>query len=91
MRFKIFFESIDDEAQRAFEFAKEKHRGQTRRSGLPYIVHPELVAELVKKYMPGDSVALAVAYLHDTIEDTKTTYEELNDTFGKVIADLVWN
>jgi GTP diphosphokinase / guanosine-3',5'-bis(diphosphate) 3'-diphosphatase len=90
MRFKIFFENDGDMVQRALEFAKEKHRRQTRRSGLPYIIHPEMVAELVKKYIPNytdDMVASAI--LHDTLEDTKTTYQELVDNFGKTVADIV--
>lgn len=92
MRFKIFFESSDnDMVMRAFEFAKEKHRSQVRKgSGLPYIVHPEMVMELCKKFVPDcDDIMLAASLLHDTLEDTKTTYEEIKNNFGQEVADIV--
>lgn len=75
----------------AKRFAARKHgeRGQTRRAtGLPYIVHPEGVAALVKD-AGGDDEQVQAAWLHDTMEDTGTTYDDLVEKFGKRVADLV--
>lgn len=77
---------------KAQAFATDKHSSQFRRDGSPYINHPKAVAKGVRKYK-GDSKNIkdieAAAYLHDTLEDTDTTYEELLDMFGKVTADMV--
>lgn len=75
----------------AKRFAARKHgeRGQIRKfSGLPYIVHPEGVAALVKDF-GGDEDQIMAAWLHDTMEDTGTTYDDLAEKFGKHIADIV--
>lgn len=70
-------------------FATKKHEGQTRKGGvLPYILHPVEVAAIVGT-LTEDQVILAAAVLHDTLEDTETTYEELEQRFGKRVADLV--
>ncbi len=62
---------------------------QTRRDGVtPYIVHPEKVAEIVEK-MGGGELEIAVAWLHDTVEDTEMTQERLLELFGPVIAEAV--
>lgn len=70
--------------QRALEFATIKHAGQTRRTGGAYIVHPIRVAQNVF----GETLKVA-ALLHDVLEDTQTTYEELQENFGLIIADIV--
>ena len=72
----------------AFDFAKEKHEGQTRSSGEPYYTHPVEVASILAS-MKMDIGTIITAILHDTLEDTSATYEELSDLFGKDIADLV--
>ena len=76
----------------AYRFAKQKHEevGQLRKyTGEPYIVHPVAVAQLVASVDQGIDL-IAAAFLHDTIEDTNTTYEELRDVgFGHPIASLV--
>ena len=73
--------------ERAFVFAAEKHKGQVRKgSNIPYIGHPIEVAMLVAK-MGGDPEMIAAAALHDTLEDTDTTYEELVLEFGYRVAD----
>jgi (p)ppGpp synthase/HD superfamily hydrolase len=75
---------------KAFEFAKEKHAGQVRRyTGEPYINHCFAVAALVAIVPWHTEEMLAAAILHDTIEDTDTTHQELIETFGHTIADLV--
>jgi GTP pyrophosphokinase len=78
-----------DRAKSAYWFAKKAHKGQKRKfSGAPYFIHPESVANLVKKYTKDDTL-VAAAYLHDIIEDTDSTYEDLEYSFGKAVADLV--
>jgi (p)ppGpp synthase/HD superfamily hydrolase len=75
---------------KAFEFAKAKHAGQVRRyTGEPYINHCFAVAALVAIVPWRTEEMLAAAILHDTIEDTDTTYEELVKEFGRTIANLV--
>lgn len=72
-------------------FATARHEGQTRADGSPYITHPIRVAQLVKEYKPSKnlSVIMAAALLHDVLEDTYTSYRELEDEFGEVVASLV--
>lgn len=75
--------------KKAFGFAKKAHKGQVRKfSGLPYVVHPESVANLAQKYTQ-DPIIVAAAYLHDTIEDTEATHDILVQEFGKEVANLV--
>lgn len=77
--------------ERARNFAKEKHRGQPYGFGSvkhPYTYHTEGVAKLVSMYT-DDPEVIAAAHLHDTIEDTDTTYEELCLNFGKKVAGYV--
>ena len=81
-----------DITKKALNFATIKHEGQKRKGANPvdYINHPIAVAQLVNKYLKKENKTLiAVAYLHDTLEDTNTTYEELLTIFGKRIANLV--
>lgn len=73
---------------KAFEFAKEAHKNQKRDSGLPYIIHPIEVAILVSEYKLDEKSVIA-ALLHDTVEDTDTTIEDINKNFGQEIAYLV--
>lgn len=73
-------------------FATEKHAGQFRKDGkTPYIEHPKLVAKLVKEYKTSRNIdhLVAAALLHDTLEDTYTSYRELTDNFGEIVASLV--
>lgn len=74
---------------RALIFAAEKHSGQTRKmSTVPYILHPVEVASIVGT-MTDDKEILAAAVLHDTVEDTDTTLEEIRENFGKRVYLLV--
>jgi guanosine-3',5'-bis(diphosphate) 3'-pyrophosphohydrolase len=75
----------------ALDFAADKHRNQRRKDAgaTPYINHPIAVAKLLVDVGVEDPATLQAAILHDTIEDTDTTYEELVLTFGKVVADVV--
>ena len=73
----------------AIEFAMIKHKGQPRKgSGLDYIIHPVRVGFILSEMRSPLAVIIA-GFLHDTLEDTETTYEELVSEFGKEIADLV--
>ena len=74
----------------AFALAKEAHGGQTRKSGLPYILHPLAVALVVVKEMrQKDASIVAASLLHDVVEDTKYTIEDIRDRFGEDVAFLV--
>jgi guanosine-3',5'-bis(diphosphate) 3'-pyrophosphohydrolase len=72
----------------AYEFAREKHHGQRRRSGDPYITHPVAVAQILAS-MEMDVQTLAAGLLHDVVEDSSVTIEELGRLFGSEIAALV--
>ena len=72
----------------AFEFAYKLHEGQYRKSGEPYICHPIAVAGLLK-YLGGDSAMIAAGFLHDIVEDTDITIEEIEEKFGAEVALLV--
>lgn len=73
---------------KAFEFAKEAHKNQKRDSGAPYIIHPIEVAIMVSEYKL-DEKSVAAALLHDTVEDTDTTIEDIKKNFGQEVAYLV--
>ena len=74
---------------RAIIFAVEAHHDTERRGkGFPYIVHPMEAVEIVAT-ITSDQELLAAAALHDTIEDTDVTYEQLREAFGEHVADLV--
>lgn|SRR3989338_7843150 len=74
--------------QEAMKFARMKHSGHSRDDGKPYFTHLMAVYKLVKM-VTNDQDILCASLLHDTLEDTETTYNELRKNFGKVIADLV--
>ncbi|MBR4210965.1 MAG: bifunctional (p)ppGpp synthetase/guanosine-3',5'-bis(diphosphate) 3'-pyrophosphohydrolase [Oscillibacter sp.] len=72
----------------AYEFAEKEHRGQLRKSGEPYIIHPIAVAQIVAE-LKLDSESLAAALLHDVIEDTPATHEDVARLFSPTVADIV--
>jgi GTP pyrophosphokinase len=74
--------------ERAFRYAAEKHHEQRRKSGEPYIIHPLGVAEVVAQ-LKLDIASLCAALLHDVVEDTPTTLDELRERFGAEVATLV--
>ncbi len=74
--------------ERAYQVAKDKHEGQKRRSGEPYITHPLAVAQILAEMGLGPR-AIAAALLHDTVEDTGYALSELSDEFGDEVAMLV--
>jgi GTP pyrophosphokinase len=73
---------------RAFEFAYKLHEGQYRASGEPYIAHPVAVAGLLRD-LGGSSVMIAAGFLHDVVEDTDVTAEEIESRFGAEVRRLV--
>ena len=83
----------DFKLEDVLEFATKKHKGQKRDDGQEYIVHPIRVANIVNeykgKYSSNKKILLAAALLHDTLEDTYTSYKELAEKFGKYVASLV--
>src|SRR5206468_9031134 len=81
--------NIDVEPLRkAYAYAEEAHKGQRRSTGEPYITHPLNVA-LILAEMRLDTETLQAALLHDVIEDTSVTYEDVNRLFGTTVAHLV--
>lgn len=94
------FDSLKDVAQeyltepqiealrQSYVVAKDAHEGQTRSSGEPYIIHPVAVARILAE-MRLDIETLQAALLHDVIEDTEVTKEELESQFGTTVAELV--
>jgi len=74
--------------QKAYIFSATSHAGQTRLSGEPYLSHPLEVANLLAE-MRLDAASVAAGLLHDTVEDTKATVEEIDEMFGEEVADIV--
>src|SRR5215207_10174650 len=73
---------------RAYLAASDAHRGQTRRSGEPYIQHPLAVARIVAD-LGLDDITVAAALLHDAVEDTGLGLDDLEDDFGHEVAVIV--
>ena len=77
-----------DLIDRAVEYARNKHKDQKRKDGSPYVIHPLAVAEIVSE-MGLDTDAILGALLHDCIEDTDSTFDEIALLFGETVAELV--
>jgi GTP pyrophosphokinase/guanosine-3',5'-bis(diphosphate) 3'-pyrophosphohydrolase len=73
---------------RAYEYGQKMHRGQMRHSGEPYFSHPVAVAAILTEQKLDDAT-IVTALLHDTIEDTRSTYSEIEREFGHDVAELV--
>lgn len=73
----------------AFKFSLNAHRMEKRASGEPFIIHPYEVASIIVKEIPLDSVTVASGLLHDVVEDTEFTYDDVKAEFGQPIADIV--
>ena len=82
---------IDIDIDEVIAFATERHAGQKRADGSDYVNHPIRVSNIVAEYKPSKNelVLQAGAILHDVLEDTYTSYRELRDKFGEIIASLV--
>lgn len=88
--FAIYIKNDDDVKliEKAYFLAKEKHKGQVRKSGEAYISHPVEVAKILANLKSGPATLVA-ALLHDTVEDTEFTLKEVEKNFGSDIAQLV--
>ena len=77
-----------DTVNKAYNFALKAHQHQKREEGVPYIIHPIAVAKILTD-LKLDSATITTGLLHDTIEDTKVTYESVKKEFGEEVANLV--
>ncbi len=75
--------------EKAYRFAREAHKGIRRRSGEPYILHPIAVAKIASQEIGLGSTSICAALLHDVVEDTDYTVEDIEQHFGKKIAQIV--
>lgn len=83
-------EVVDDELiAKAFKLCYISHKGVKRASGEPYYFHPVAVAAIVAEEINIDDVSVAAALLHDTVEDTGVTLEDIEDHFGETVAHLI--
>ena len=73
---------------KAYNFALDAHQNQKREEGVPYIIHPVAVANILTE-LKLDSATITTGLLHDTIEDTNVTYETVKKEFGEEVANLV--
>ena len=78
-----------DQIRAAYEYAAAHHAGQNRKDGSPFITHPLAVAQIVAEELHLDTESIVAALLHDTIEDTDATHEEISKLFSPTVADLV--
>ncbi len=86
---KAYDKNADEAAlRRAYAFASKMHQAQKRESGEPYIIHPINVAETLIDYHV-DSTSIIAALLHDTVEDTSVSLEEIRNNFGEDVAKLI--
>ena len=79
------FQQIDA----AYQYASTHHAGQNRKDGSPFVTHPLAVAQIVAEELHLDTESIVAALLHDTIEDTDATHEEISKLFSPTVADLV--
>ena len=84
----LYSEKDQEEISTAFLYAKKGHQGQKRKSGEDYITHPLHVAIYLAE-LNFDIETIKAALLHDLVEDTEITYQDIKNTFGKEVADLV--
>ena len=81
-------EADTDLILKAYNFSKSKHEGQQRKSGEPYILHPLAVASILAD-LRMDTSTILTGLLHDTVEDTSATSDEISTEFSKEVSDLV--
>jgi guanosine-3',5'-bis(diphosphate) 3'-pyrophosphohydrolase len=90
---RISYQSLNDEDKKlirlAFDTAVDAHNGQRRKSGEAYIFHPIAVAKIVASEIGLDATSIAAALMHDVIEDTKYTKDDLEHMFGPTVAKIV--
>lgn len=91
LSYHAFVNDLNEDAALALKYATKAHKGQFRSDGSAYIKHPERVANFVRRFKKSHNLdaLISAALLHDTIEDTDTTHEDLEKMFGGLIASLV--
>ena len=77
-----------EQIRAAYEFAAAAHEGQKRKDGSPFVSHPLAVAQIVAEELRLDSESIMAAILHDTIEDTSATHEEVSKLFSPILPPL---
>ena len=91
--FKMLAQRVDDKqiqlVRNAYELAAEAHKEQKRKTGEPYIIHPIAVARIVAEELELGANPVMAAFLHDVVEDTQYTIEDIRDRFGEDVAFLV--
>lgn len=87
--YRTFDEEKNQLIRRAFDLALDAHKDQRRKTGEPYIYHPIAVAKIVADEMGLGATSIACALLHDVVEDSDYTYEDIKQQFGEKIADIV--
>jgi len=90
---RISYQTLSDDDKKlirlAFDTAVDAHKGQRRKSGEAYIFHPIAVAKIVASEIGLDATSIAAALLHDVVEDTKYTLEDIERMFGKTVERIV--
>lgn len=90
---RISYQTLSDDDKKlirlAFDTAVDAHKDQRRKSGEPYIFHPIAVAKIVASQIGLDAVSIAAALLHDVVEDSEYTHEDMRHLFGETIAHIV--
>lgn len=81
-------ESDTENVKKAYEWASELHKEQKRKSGEPYIIHPIQVAGILAE-LKMDTATVISGYLHDVVEDTTATLQDVRDNFGETIAQII--
>ena len=91
--FKMLAQRVDDKqmqlVRNAYELAAEAHKEQKRKTGEPYITHPIAVARIVAEELELGANPVMAAFLHDVVEDTQYTIEDIRERFGEDVAFLV--
>lgn len=91
--FNILAQRVDDNqlqlVRKAYELAAEAHKGQKRKTGEPYIIHPIAVARIVAEELELGANPVMAAFLHDVVEDTPYTIDDIRERFGEDVAFLV--
>ena len=91
--FKMLAQRVDDKqmqiVRKAYELAAEAHKEQKRKTGEPYITHPIAVARIVAEELELGANPVMAAFLHDVVEDTKYTIEDICERLGDDVAFLV--
>ena len=90
---RISYQTLSDEDKKlirsAFDTAVDAHRNQRRKSGEPYVLHPISVAKIVAQEIGLDATSIAAALLHDVLEDTEYSFEDIEKLFGSGVARIV--